>query len=212
MTSCVLCARVRGRVSLHVQLRRDATCRQQTNVCSPINHETLGNNYTSTCQDEGRCPPTSEFRNYRRTSSIQRHTEHAQIYTRHCRASSCVSLSLNEDDFFVVGGTSALPLPTLESEQQLLDELRGLARHFTSLLSRSGTPHVRLCVALAAACRAFPREPMPSLTWHYALACSFVIRQFLSLWIATSSCSSVALRLTSTVRCSACFAATHIAS
>ena len=47
---------------------------------------------------------------------------------------------------------------------------RASRKYFTSLLSRSRTPHVRLCAALAAACKAFPREPMLSLTclrpWH----------------------------------------------
>ena len=34
------------------ETRRDAICRQPTSVFSPINHETLGHNYTNTCQDK----------------------------------------------------------------------------------------------------------------------------------------------------------------
>ena len=53
-------------------------------------------------------------------------------------------------------------------------------RYFISSLSPSGSPHVRECVALAAACTARPKEPMPSLTWPSAL-CSFTIRRVRSL-------------------------------
>ena len=52
-------------------------------------------------------------------------------------------------------------------------------KYFTSLLSRTGTPHVKLCVAWALPAR--PREPMPSLTWPSALACSFMKRQVFPL-------------------------------
>ena len=99
----------------------------------------------------------------------------------------------------MVGGRGTHSLPTLAAELPLLDEFGASRKYFTSLLSRSGTPHVRLCVALAAARKAFPKEPMPSLTWPSALACSPIVCRVLSLWIATSSWSSVALRFTSSV-------------
>ena len=49
-------------------------------------------------------------------------------------------------------------------------------RYLTPLLSRSSTPHVQECVALAAARMACPVEPRPLLTWASALASSFVMR------------------------------------
>ena len=54
----------------------------------------------------------------------------------------------------MVRGRAAHWLSTLKSILPRLNELRRLLRYLVSLLSRSGTPHVTLCVALAAACRA----------------------------------------------------------
>ena len=45
------------------------------------------------------------------------------------------------------------------------------------------------------------QEPIPSLTWPSALACSFEVRLVRSLCVARPSCVSEALRLISCVRC-----------
>ena len=49
-------------------------------------------------------------------------------------------------------------------------------KYLVSLLSRSGTSNVRLCV-LEAVSKALSSGPLPSLTWPSALACSFVKRR-----------------------------------
>ena len=70
-------------------------------------------------------------------------------------------------------------------------------RYLTSLLSRSRTPHVKECVALAAARTACPRERM---------------RLVRSLWESPFSCASHAFLFRSYVLCHAFLASTHVAS
>ena len=86
-------------------------------------------------------------------------------------------------------------------------------RYFTSLLSRSGTPRVELCVVWPRGLStARPRERMLSFTWASALPCSLEKRLVLSLCVDKLSCISEALQLISFVRCSAFFASAQIAS
>ena len=91
-----------------------------------------------------------------------------------------------------------------------LNELRRLP-HVLGLVALAVRYSTRqtVRVALASACRALPRQPVPSLTRPSALACSFVMRVVRSLWAATSSWIYVALRFTSRVRYTAFFASTH---
>ena len=68
-------------------------------------------------------------------------------------------------------------------------------RCLISLLSLSSTPHVRECVAWAAACTACPNDPRPTLTKPSALACSLEMRLLRSLRESTFSWASEALPL-----------------
>ena len=65
-------------------------------------------------------------------------------------------------------------------------------RYLTSLLSLSGTPQVRKCVAWTAARTACPSEPRASFTSPSILACSLEKRPVRSHWDNTFSCATEA--------------------
>ena len=85
-------------------------------------------------------------------------------------------------------------------------------RFLILLLSRSGTSHVRKCVAAAASLTQCPSVPRLLLTSASALACSLVMRLVLYLWEIMFSWASVALRLSSEVLWHALRTSAQIAS
>ena len=134
-----------------------------TSVCTPINNETLGHNYSTAYQDKEsvrpriNCESFIQFKTYATAITSEHKPTQHQLFT-----------------FVSISSVAS-------------------RRYFTSLPSRSGTPHVKECVALAAPRTACPREPRPSLTWASAQACSFEMRLVRSLWESTLSCASDAV-------------------
>ena len=90
--------------------------------------------------------------------------------------------------------------------------ISSVPRAGTWLLSLSGTPQVKKCVAWATARTACPNETGASLTSPSALACLLEMRLVRSLWENTFSRASEAFLFKSNVLCHDFPASTQIAS
>ena len=131
------------------ETRRGANCRQPTSVCSPIIHETLDHNNTTTCQNivsshkliDGLSTGTRNLLNFTLNAAVS-----AQLFP----------FDLN--NLSVVGGRSTHSLPALEAELPLLDELGRLpfCQWLQSWMSDPGFcsahPRSPTCSASSASC------------------------------------------------------------
>ena len=112
---------------------------------SSINHETLGHNYTSILPRQKKCPPTNELMNYWRTFVHRKaHDACSNLHSAlPCRLILCLSTNITSPSSEERPLTGC-PLWSrcCHSSLSSVDSIK----YLVPLLSRSGTPHVRLCV------------------------------------------------------------------
>ena len=120
-----------SRFSIRSEMRRGANCRQPTSVGSPINHETLGHNCTITCHDQ-------EIRSSKGTRNLLKFTLGAAV-PAHLFLSTKMTSPWPET-------RALIGCPPWSRNCHSSMSSVASRKYVSSLLSRSGTPHVKLCI------------------------------------------------------------------
>ena len=119
-------------------------CRQPKSVCSPIIHETLDHDCTTTCQNKGSVLP--RVNDELSMNFVHRRARNCQLHTQRCRIDSVISFRFAIKITSPWSEAGALT-PTLEAELPFLDEFVGLAHtlHLDALAVRHTASQAVCC-------------------------------------------------------------------